>query len=170
MVYDEHKRVEQSAPRKRRPPLVQWQGRPVLLISFSGVRTEQGSIPAGTIFDDLMKRATWYLPRGSKHLVQGSKVVFYQSGVGVRGYAVVASAEPTTDADLAILSRYGLQHLHVRLSLGETTIFDNAVPIRPIVDRLDFVSNKVHWGHSVRTSPRTITEKDFATICAEAAR
>lgn len=162
VVHDEHKHPKPRRERAR--PACQWLGSPELLISFSGVRTERESIPGGTIFDDLMKRGTWYLPRGSKHLVPGATVLFYQSGVGIRGYASVTSAEGTSEADLPVLNRYGLGHLKVRLGLTNETIFDRAVPIGPMVERLDFVSNKVHWGHSVRTSPRSISDKDFATI------
>jgi hypothetical protein len=146
-----------------------WARGPILLVAFSDGVNQQGTVPSTKILNDLLCHNVWYLRRGSRYLVPGdTTVIFYQSGAGIRGYAKVVSVDDVTNAARWQLEQYGLSHLNVRLGLDEVELFVKPVKISPLVDRLDFVSNKVHWGQSVRTTPRTINDRDFATIKAEA--
>ncbi len=155
--------------RKRRSLQDEWSSGPILLLAFSKGMSQQGSsVPASTIFDNLLRQKVWYLHRRSQYLIAGkTTVLFYQSGEGVRGFAKVVSVDDITNADRDALQRYGLSHLSIRLELDDVEVFRKSVQIAPLVNRLDFVANKKYWGHSVRTTPRTINDRDFATLRAE---
>lgn len=160
------------ASRKHSPIQDQWENGPVLLLSFSGGVSVHGPVPASRIFSELLAEGAWYLPRSSRYLVPNeTTVAFYQSGSGVRGHALVLSVTDASENEQNdIRLRYGVPQVSVKLGLGRIEVFPEPVEIRPLVHELQFVKNKTHWGHSVRTSPRTINDHDFETIKAVAAR
>ncbi len=135
-----------------------------VLLAFSGSSTNSGNVPSGRIFDSLIGRAVWYVPRRSKDLVPESRVVFYEAKAGVRGYATIADVSDATPSDQGTLVQFGLYHLAIKLSLANIVVFSKAVHLGPLVHQLDFVSNKKYWGHSLRTTPRTISSGDFEKI------
>ena len=137
-----------------------------MLLSFSDGITATGSVPSSHIFRELLADCVWYVPRASRFLLKNeTTVVFYQSGSGIRGYALVLDTTDPTDAERDNLHRkYGLSRILVKLRLGNIQIFPQPVAIAPLVQDLHFVTNKLHWGHSVRTSPRTINDADFDLI------
>jgi hypothetical protein len=136
----------------------------IVLLAFSGSSTNSGIVKASRIFDSLIGRRLWYVPRRSKDLVVGSIVVFYEAGSGVRGYATVSEVTDAEPIDQGSLVQFGLYHLPVKIVLSDIVIFESPVQLGVLVDRLDFVSNKKYWGHSLRATPRTISHKDFETI------
>lgn len=137
------------------------------IVSFSNGLGLASPIPAGLIFDDLMGRNLWYLPRKSS-ICEGDTVLFYQSGTGVRGQGNVVAISAVAAADNSVLSRYGLPHLTVRLTLSEIQVYVHPIELGPLVGRLQFVANKRHWGHSLRNTPRAISEHDFCEITRKA--
>lgn len=141
----------------------------VVLLAFSHSATETGVVPAGRIFDDLIRRSTWYVTRQPKELIQGSQVLFYQAGEGMRGYATVANVSIASLSDQGSLRRFGLFHLTTKLELTEIVVFSKPVKLAPIVEKLDFISNKKYWGHALRATPRAISLSDFKTIVGCAA-
>lgn len=134
------------------------------LLAFSNSSTNLGVVTATQIYDELMKMSVWYVPRKSKLFVERAPAVFYQSAVGVRGFAILSGVKDVSGLDRGILQRYGLDYLSVKLTLTEITTFDEPVKLAPIVESLSFVSNKKHWGQSVRQTPRIISVADFDTI------
>jgi hypothetical protein len=140
----------------------------VVLLSFCDSLGISGVVPAGRIFDELIRGGIWYVPRRSKDLVEGTTVLFYQAQSGARGYATVNQVLDATGADQEILRQRGLHHLAIKLRIADIVVFSNPVRLAPIVSRLDFVTNKKYWGHAVRSTPRTIPALDFETIVAAA--
>lgn len=128
----------------------------------------QRKVLSDEIYDYLIERHIWFMPRLSPKCGRGTVIAFYQAGSGVRGYAVIADASPCSVKDEHILKQFGLRHLKVRLDLEDTVTFGEPVLLRPIVDRLQFVTNKKFWGHSVRMSPRRISDEDFNVILCQA--
>jgi len=59
-----------------------------------------------------------------------------------------------------------LSEFKQRLALEDVVIFKEAIPLAPLVDRLEFVSNKKYWGTALKTSPRYISVEDYVTITA----
>jgi hypothetical protein len=162
---------ELMASPPRRPLQDQWANGPIVLVAFSNATSLNGNISASKIFNDLMLERTWYLPRSSRYLIPNeTTIVFYQSGAGVCGYASVLDVAEATEGERALLSaRFGLPRITTKVRLGSIQIFVLPVPLGPLAKDLQFVANKVHWGHSVRTSPRTINDADFALLKHSAA-
>lgn len=160
------------ASRKRSPVQDQWANGPIVLLSFSDGVSARGPVPASQIFSDLVAEGVWYLPRASRYLLPNeTTVLFYQSGSGIRGYALVLDIKEASEGEREKLNvRYGLSRILVKIRLGHVEVFPKPVPIGPLAQELQFVKNKVHWGHSVRTSPRTINDADFALIKRIAAK
>lgn len=139
-----------------------------VVVSFADSVAEHGVVSAGRIFDDLIGSKLWFLPRLPKALQPNSTVLFYQSGAGLRGYAVVNEIGVVTAKDRSLLSHYGLTHLSVRISLEAVVVFNTPLNLRPLLSRLDFITNKKYWGHNLRI-PTAISKKDFALILKSAA-
>jgi hypothetical protein len=55
-----------------------------------------------------------------------------------------------------------------KLILDDIRHFDAPIRIGPLVSTLEFVTNKTHRGHAVRSSPRFIPLSDFRKIVAAA--
>ncbi len=140
----------------------------IVLLAFSNSRNAAGVVPAGRIFEELMQNSIWYAPRRSRDLVQGATVLFYQAGSGARGHAQIVTVADATATEQPRLHNYGLYHLSVKLHLTDIVLFARPVTLAPIVSQLEFVANKRYWGHSLRSTPRSITFADFRTIVAAA--
>lgn len=140
---------------------------PRFLVTFSNGVGSAGPIPAGQIFSELINLGRWYLPRRSS-IAGGATILFYQAGVGIRGEATVLNVLEATQNDRDYLKKYGLFHLTVRLALGQQHVFEEPVSLAPLVNDLAFVTNKKYWGHSLRFTPRVITEADYNLIVQRA--
>jgi hypothetical protein len=136
----------------------------VVLLAFSDGHNNAGAVPASEIFDHLIRQSVWYVPRCPRNLADESIVLFYQAGAGIRAYAKVTGVFQATDTDQNQLRRYGLYHLSIKLTLRDIVIFPTPVTLQPIVQHLDFVSNKKYWGHALRSTPRSISIADFKRI------
>jgi hypothetical protein len=134
------------------------------MLAFSKSSTGSGLVRAARIFEDLLGRRVWYVPRRSKDLIVGTSVLFYQAGAGVRGTARVLALSDATAYDRNSLREYGLYHLNIRIDLSDIEVFAGPIRLGPIVDQLDFISNKKYWGHSLRLTPRSISQADFEKI------
>jgi hypothetical protein len=132
------------------------------IAAFGDLDTEKGKIGADRVFDDLFARNVWYLPRPTRVIAQGTRVLFYQSGSGFRGSAIVSNiVEENTRYLLGALL---FMPFYRRLLLDECRRFVLPVSIRPIVTDLDFITNKVYWGQAFRATPRSISETDYDAI------
>jgi hypothetical protein len=138
------------------------------LIAFGDIEGASTKIPADVVFARLFDAGLWYTTRYSRVLTLGGRVLFYQNGTGFRGHAVIG--EIADDAKDAPFGQDHFLSFSQRLSLVETTRFPVPVDPRPIVDALDFITNKTYWGHAFRTTPRMILKKDYLAILRNAAR
>jgi hypothetical protein len=96
----------------------------------------------------------------------GSYVLCYQNGAGFRGHAAIG--EIADDAPDAPFGKDSFLSFSQRLSLVETKRFSVPLDPRPMVDALDFISNKRYWGHAFRTTPRKISKKDYLAVLRSA--
>jgi hypothetical protein len=135
----------------------------IAVLAFNDSQVRERKIPAGEIFSTLMERRLWYCRR-SNVVTPGTTVLFYQSRVGFRGFAKIGAVGELRVQDRELLRSLGLPFLTVYLSLSEVTIFATPVSMQPLVDQLDFVTNKKRWGHSVRFTPRQMSSKDFKVL------
>lgn len=135
-----------------------------MLLSFSDSHNVSGKVPASTIFDTLTKKHVWYVIRRPAKLVAGTNVLFYQSAVGIRGYATLVQIVENNASDMSWMRNLGLYQLRFRLDIADVVKFETPVPLGPMVNELEFVANKKFWGHSVRGTPRIISLTDFNRI------
>jgi hypothetical protein len=141
-------------------------GEDYFLIAFGDIAGLSTRIPGDVVFARLFDAGLWYTARRSRILTPGGRVLFYQNRVGFRGHAAIEKI-----ADDAHDAPFGHDHflsLSQRLSLVETTRFATPLDPRPMVDSLDFISNKTHWGHSFRNTPRKISKKDYLAVLRSA--
>jgi hypothetical protein len=136
------------------------------IIAFGDIDGPDRRITADMVFDGLFAKGEWYITRPTASLFKGTKVLFYQSGKGIRGSALVGGVIECRTTRILGCQVYGsFSH---RLVLDECAMFVEPVSIRPLVLVLDFISNKAHWGQSFRTTPRLISEKDYLAITRQA--
>ncbi|MHB8355463.1 MAG: hypothetical protein ACYDDQ_02095 [Vulcanimicrobiaceae bacterium] len=119
---------------------------------------------ADEIFRKLTSRGIWYLSRGTKSLVLGSSLLFYQAQNGAVATGRLTSVETVNSEDRSILASIGLTYLSVRITYDRLEVFKTPVKIGPLVSKLGFIKNKTHWGLSFRTSPSRIPISDFKKI------
>ena len=93
----------------------------------------------------------------------GMKVLFYQKGVGFRATATLKGVSEAVRSDWPF-SDEGSSMFPIRLDLEEVEEFKEPVNMKALVDRLEFVTDKQHWGRSVQNTPRVISSRDFAII------
>ncbi len=136
------------------------------LVVFGDILTPTGSMPADVIFTRLTAGARWYLRRAPKMLSQGTRILFYQISVGVRGQARVVSVVP--DSTNVIGGTLVSMSFASRVDLDEIISYSKPIPLAASVPELNFIKNKVYWGHSLRTSPRKISRSDYNLIVSQA--
>ena len=134
-----------------------------LILAFANSVTAHGVKRAEDIFTDLMSSHVWFLSRRPKALKPQSMLLFYQSGLGLRGYARATHLGDASPADRARLAQYGLGHLSIRIDLEDVVIFNTPLNLRPLVNQLGFITNKTYWGHNLRV-PARISDDDFALL------
>lgn len=139
-----------------------------ILVAFANSHINTRAVTSNEIFENLTNRFIWYVPRRTKSLVEGVAVLFYQAATGFRGHAIVTEILDASYCEMETLRNLGLYQLTTKLCLKEITVFTDPVKLGPIVNDVDFVTNKRYWGHSLRSTPRRISAKDFETITSEA--
>jgi len=136
------------------------------IVAFGNIDGRDRTLSADDVFKSLFDSGLWYVTRRSNAIHPGTRVLFYQSGKGFRGTAVVRDVvEDSTDRLLGTQIMGRFSH---RLLLSECRPFENWVDIREMLARLEFVTNKTYWGQAFRTTPRRISEADFMAIMAKA--
>jgi len=129
-------------------------------VSFGDVSGPNGTISADRIFEGLFKLRRWYATRSGVSV--GTRLLFYQGGVGFKGCAVVDTVTEVATSQLfgtPIFLKFSRC-----LSLSACRAFDKPLAVGDLVNKLDFIKNKTYWGHSFRSTPRKISKKDYITI------
>lgn len=130
-----------------------------------------GRMQARQIYDELMKFAGWGIGQHTpsrKELCQGSRVVFYQAGKGGQcfiGTATMASELRPMSADRAAERRaVGIEPAKYDLDLTDVDIWKESKPVVDMVQRLEFISNKDHYGVHFQGGVKRVSEADYYTI------
>jgi hypothetical protein len=132
------------------------------IIAFGDIDGTQGTIKAEEVFDGLFPNDTWYIGRYLRAITPGTKLLFYQTRVGVRGAALV---KDVVDEKTSVLfGRPVFLTFDRRIVLADRREFNPPVNIRPVVENLDFITDKTYWGQSLRSTPRRISKSDYFMI------
>ena len=128
-------------------------------------------LPARKIYDQLMKIRAWGIGERTpyrKNLRKGSRVVFYQAGKGGQrfiGTAAIASELRTMSAKQAAECRaLGIEPAKYDLDLSDVEVWKDSKSIVDMVQRLQFISNKDHYGVHFQGGVKRISEADYYTI------
>lgn len=101
----------------------------------------------------------------------GDKAIFYVGGSKAHyflGQATVAGPAAAVEAgDEVALERLGLVGFAKRIPLRGVHLWREALPLRPLVDRLNFVKNKRYYGLNLIKSVVRISEEDYWWIVGQ---
>ena len=132
-----------------------------------------GRMPAREIYEQLMKIGAWGIGERTpyrKELCKGSRVIFYQAGKkGQRfvGTATIASElRPMSTERAAERRTVGIEpaKYDYDLDLEDIEIWEENKPVVDMVQRLEFISNKDHYGVHFQGGIKRIDEADYYTI------
>jgi hypothetical protein len=102
----------------------------------------------------------------------GDRVLLYSAGPKARyflGDAVVSGpVTETTEKEKQIAHRLGLEGFEERIPLEAVHLWENPLPLKPLVNRLQFIKDKKNWGLNLRNAAARIPEEDFQLILLEA--
>jgi len=128
-------------------------------------------LPAREIYERLMRLEVWGIGERTpyrKELRKGSRVVFYQAGKGGQkfiGTATIASElRPMSDAQAAARRAVGIEPARHDLDLANIDIWKDPKPVVDMLQRLEFISNKDHFGVHFQGGVKRIDEADYYTI------
>lgn len=137
----------------------------------SSLQTGQTRVNARRIADTLLSNGLWLFSSSAPHksqLNRGDRALIYLAGPGERVFvAAVELDEPVrkaTDAERNLLSDLGLTWFTLASRLADVKRFSTDVPIAPLVPELDFIGNKVYYGHYLRQAVKLISEGDFERV------
>lgn len=123
------------------------------------------------IYQRLMKLKAWGIGERTpsrRDLQRGSKVVFYQAGHGGQrflGTATIASALRKMSEERAAERRaIGIEPSAYDLDLTDIETWEEPKPIVDLIQHLEFVTNKEHFGVHFQGGVRRISETDYQTI------
>jgi hypothetical protein len=87
---------------------------------------------------------------------KGDNILVYTSGEGNREF--IASAK----LDSGYINEGRPNYGHVKLT--EIKIFEKKIPLRSMINKLDFIKNKTRYGSHFQSGVITIGEKDYKKI------
>ena len=128
-----------------------------------------GSTIARTLAGRNLWLASSYTPYRKKYK-RGDRVLFYVAGRNARffiGDGVIAGpTTQATDKDIALAQKLGLDGFAERIPLHSVRLWSTPLPLKPLVDALDFIKDKRNYGLHFRQATTRIAVKDFAFILA----
>lgn len=112
-----------------------------------------------------------------RHLAAGDEILFYAAGKSdpdrgsIIARAVIAGERMPIGTMKATSSAWlGLEpKTQFGVPIREVRWLDRGVPIRALVQRLDFIRNKSRWGTALQGGVVEISPNDFETILTSAA-
>jgi len=139
-----------------------------ILLAFGNTITwkslQASNVSGNDIFDKLFRKGQWYVRSNRKALVPGERLLFYQKRLGFRGCGRLIEVSGVTSEDTGQLNSLGINWFTIRLALADCHEFKHPIALKPLVQDLDFVSNKKFWGQSVQNTPRVISLSDYDKI------
>lgn len=134
---------------------------------------EDRKISAVDIKDTLLKQGFWSFtetaPLRAK-LKEGDRVLIYLAGPGRREFVAVATIASTAEElengseEKKVLSRLGISFLKYKVQLKDIVNFSNAIKIKNLIDKLNFVVDKKNYGLHLRLPIVRINMTDFELI------
>ena len=102
----------------------------------------------------------------------GDRVLLYASGVGHRcimadGTIAGPVAEATAE-DKRVAEELGLEGFAERIPLREVRLWNDPLPMKPLVDELRFVKDKKNWGLGLRQAAVRLPIEDFDVLMKSA--
>lgn len=141
-------------------------GDDALLVVFGDLNVGNKIIRGNTVYDYLTQRSAWFVGRIPRSATTGMPALFYQSGQGFRGIAIIDEITRTSQSDTKDFGLIPLAIYPVKITLKSFRTFPVTIDPRPLIPKLSFVSNKTYWGHSFRFSPRVIPKSDYNLVVA----
>jgi len=134
--------------------------REALLIVYGEFRR----LTADTILQAFVSNKYWVTSRMPTGWALGMQVLFYQSGAGFTASGSLIGVGASRGEDWQLPYPASISLFPIKLSLDEVDIFPAPVSIRPLLEKLSFVTNKKYWGAAFRRSPRLIPQQDATFI------
>jgi len=138
------------------------------------VNSQQGvtkKLSAKQIYTRLMKLKVWGINERTPYrrdLSEGSKVVFYQAGKGGQKFIGTATlASPLTkmnDTQATQRREVGIEPATYNIDVQDIQTWDKPKPVTDMIQRLEFISNKGHFGVHFQGGVKRIDEQDYYTI------
>lgn len=132
----------------------------------------KGKLSARQIYDRLMKLRSWGIGEGTAYrrdITEGSKIVFYQAGKGGQSFLGTATlASPLHKVTAERMRKWreaGVEPIwEYELQLAGIETWTEPKPVVDMIHRLEFISNKEHFGVHFQGGVRRISEADYYTI------
>ena len=137
------------------------------LVAFGDIEGATHFVSAEEVFKRLFHNAMWLITRPSRAISPGTRILFYQNGLGFKGHAIAdeISDNRSTPFGTDIFLSFSQQ-----LRLKECYEFIKPVSASSLLNNLGFITNKKYWGHSFRSTPRSISKEDYTIIMNAAKR
>lgn len=124
-------------------------------------------IPGEQIYHALMHKKVWGLhPRTANraNLHEEDCLIFYLGGKNqiFLGTAITAS-DAYIDKD-AESNKLFLNPGTYRIDLKDILVWERPKPIRPLLKKLSFIKNEIHWGPYLQGGIRKVSESDYRVI------
>jgi hypothetical protein len=128
-------------------------------------------LSARQIYERLMNLGAWGIGERTpyrKELRSGSHVVFYQAGKGGQrfiGTATIASELRAMSESRAQARRAaGIEPFRYDLGLTDIDVWKEPKPVMDMLQRLEFIGNKQHFGVHFQGGVKRISEADYYSI------
>ena len=138
------------------------------------VNSQQGvtkKLSAKQIYTLLMKLKAWGINERTPYrrdLSEGSKVVFYQAGKGGQKFIGAATLSSPlnimSDMQAAERRKVGIEPATYNVDLQDIQTWDEPKPVTDMIQRLEFIGNKDHFGVHFQGGVKRIDEQDYYTI------
>ena len=138
------------------------------------VNSQQGvtkRLSAKEIYTRLMKLKAWGINERTPYrrdLSEESKIIFYQAGKGGQKFIGAATLSSPlhimSDMQAAERRKVGIEPAAYNVHLQDIQTWDEPKPVTDMMQRLEFIGNKEHFGVYFQGGVRRISEADYYTI------
>lgn len=129
---------------------------------------------ADSIIKEFAAHQVWFLKERMPHIARmktGDQVLFYVSGKGAMYFAwqseLAGSVCALDELETRLGLDLGLEEYELKVSLSKVQVWKSRVPIRPLIDELDFIKNKAYWSYNLRKAVVRIGEPDHVRVLSE---
>lgn len=138
---------------------------------INNIELGENFVGAGNIADYLLSKNLWAFSATApnlKYFNEGDRAVVYLAGKENRFFtADFAIVSKPYEAEKNSQEPDWLAMFPNRVKIENINIWKEPLPIRDVIDKLDFIKDKKNYGLYFRQSTKIIEEKDFYTIVAK---